>query len=724
MGLDTQQANASRQPPEQDFLYRLAHDLARSPDAKTIANHLFSRAQQLLGADYGSLFLVNPAGTELEEVAAYGEGAEALNQERIDLQQDFAPIVQAFRQQRPIVKRDWFNDPQLSARFRKRYQLIHGVWVVPLLNGARAVGAMVLGFVTRRKASAEEIRLLQILGDEAALALERAHLTEALRTSEERYRDLFENANDLIYTHDLSGNFTSLNATGERLLGYNRTEVLALNILQVLAPEYLPLAREVLDKQLVGRTSPTYAVEMLAKDGRRIPVDVNARLLYRQGVPIGYQGIARDVTERRRAEAQQQESASVSAALAEIGQELLASFDTPTALDRLCRLTAKALNAAYSHTLLRESAEEGYRIVAASEGTAEQIEERQTLKLPRRRLARLFSRLAQGGIVTQTTKALRDPISQRMFERFQIATVLHIPLRRSSDIIGVLSVWYRQGQPMQPYHRQIALGIAQLASLVLANVKSIEELARANRLKQEFLGSVSHELRTPLNIIIGYNELLGEHSFGPLTPEQDRVLDRMSKSAKELLDLVNATLDLSRLQNRRDTAAWQPVSLPAFFEELAVDIQPLRQPSNVKIFWHAAASLPSPLTDPIKLRMIMKNLLANALKFTEAGKITVRAKREGTGLLLSVHDTGIGISADSLSSIFEPFQQVPPTSPPKTKGVGLGLYIVRQLVETLGGTVSASSTLGKGSTFQVWLPLRKEPPPSAAETALRTVSRS
>lgn len=724
MSLDAMQANESWQQREQSFLYRLAHDLVRSPDAKTIADHLFSRAQQMLGADYGSLFLVNPAGTELEEIAAYGQGAETLHQERIDLQQDFAPIVQAFRQQRPIVKRDWLNDPQLSTRFRKRYHLIRGVWVVPLLNGARAVGAMVLGFVTRRKATANEIRLLQILGDEAALALERAHLTEALRASEERYRDLFENANDIIYTHDLAGNFTSLNATGERLLGYSCEEALSLNVLQILASEYLPLAQEILKKRLVGRTAPTYAIEMLTKDGRRIPVEVNARLLDRQGVPIGYQGIARDVTERQRAETQRRESATVSAALAHIGQELLASLDTLTTLDRLCRLTAKSLDAAYSHTILWEPAEEAYRIVAASEGTAEQIEERRVLKLPRQRLARLFARLAQEGIVTQATQTPRDPIGQRIFQHFQTAAVLHIPLQRSGDIIGVLSVWYRQRQDIRPHHRRIARGIAQLASLVLANIKLIEELERANRLKQEFLGSVSHELRTPLNIIIGYNELLSEHSFGPLTPEQDRILDRVGKSARELLDLVNATLDLSHLQNRRDVAAWQSISLPSFFEELALDIQPLQQNPAVKLLWHSASALPSLLTDPIKLRMIMKNLLANALKFTEVGKITVRTKREGAGIKISIRDTGIGIPPDSLSSIFEPFQQALPSSPPKTKGVGLGLYIVRQLVDTLGGTVSAASAVGKGSTFQVWLPLRKEPLPSTAEISYRAARLS
>ncbi|MBI3246491.1 MAG: PAS domain S-box protein [Deltaproteobacteria bacterium] len=718
------QANESRQQREQSFLYRLAHDLARSTDTETIAEHLFAQARQLLGIEYGSLYLANDAGTELQGISAYGMDVEAFRQERIDLQREFAPVVQAFRQQRPIVSSDWLSDPQVSLRFREQYAFFRSAWIVPLLNGEKVVGALGLGFAIPRQATADEIRLLQILGDEAALALERARLTEALRASEERYRDLFENANDIIYTHDLAGNFTSLNSTGERLLGYSHAEALSLNVLQLLPPEYFPLAHEILEKRLVGHTAPTYAVEMVAKDGRKIPVEVNARLLYRQGAPVGYQGIARDVTERRRAETRQRENAMASAALAQMGQGLLSSFGTPTTLDRLCRLTAKSLEAAYSHTILWEPTEETYRIVAASEGTSEQLGEQRVFKLPRQRLARLFARLAQEGIVTQTMEALRDSIGQRVLQRFQIATVLHIPLRRGSDIIGVLSVWYRQGQRIQPHHRRIAMGIAQMASLVLANVKLIEELERANRLKQEFLGSVSHELRTPLNIIMGYHEMLSEESFGALTPDQTRILDRVGKSARELLDLVNATLDLSRLQNRRDVTTWQRIFLPAFFEELALDIQPLKQNPAVKILWRSTASLPSLLTNPIKLRMIMKNLLANALKFTEAGKITISAKREGAGISISVRDTGIGIPPDSLPSIFEPFRQVPPSSLLKAKGVGLGLYIVRQLVETLGGTVSAVSAVGKGSTFQVWLPLRQEPLRSATEISQRVESLS
>jgi signal transduction histidine kinase len=232
-----------------------------------------------------------------------------------------------------------------------------------------------------------------------------------------------------------------------------------------------------------------------------------------------------------------------------------------------------------------------------------------------------------------------------------------------------------------------------------------EELEQANQLKEEFIGSVSHELRTPLHIIIGYTELLHDQTFGSLNDQQQHTLDRINLSARELLDLINTTLDLSRLQSRQVLPLRQQVDIASLFADLEADVRQLTQHSSVTIDWRIARDLPVFFTDPIKLRMILKNLLTNALKFTEQGDVTVSAEHRGNSIILSVRDTGIGIAPEALPFIFEPFRQADSSSTRRKKGVGLGLYIVRQLVELLGGTVSVTSTLGKGSTFQVTIPL-------------------
>ncbi|MCA1555581.1 MAG: EAL domain-containing protein, partial [Acidobacteria bacterium] len=132
---------------------------------------------------------------------------------------------------------------------------------------------------------------------------ERKRAEGALRESEERYRELFENANDLIYTHDLAGNFTSLNKTGERITGYTREEAAKLNIGQVVAPEHLARAKEMISRKEVVDGATVYELEIIAKDGRRVPLEVSTRLVYANGAPVGVQGIARDIAERKHTEA-------------------------------------------------------------------------------------------------------------------------------------------------------------------------------------------------------------------------------------------------------------------------------------------------------------------------------------------------------------------------------------------------------------------------------------
>jgi diguanylate cyclase (GGDEF)-like protein/PAS domain S-box-containing protein len=131
---------------------------------------------------------------------------------------------------------------------------------------------------------------------------ERKRAEAALRESEERYRELFENANDIVYTHDLKGNFTSLNNTGERVTGYTRAEAVTMNIAQVVVPEQLPLAREMIGRKQGASESTIYEIEIIAKDGRRVPLEISTRLIFQADRPVGIQGIARDITERKQAE--------------------------------------------------------------------------------------------------------------------------------------------------------------------------------------------------------------------------------------------------------------------------------------------------------------------------------------------------------------------------------------------------------------------------------------
>ncbi len=237
-----------------------------------------------------------------------------------------------------------------------------------------------------------------------------------------------------------------------------------------------------------------------------------------------------------------------------------------------------------------------------------------------------------------------------------------------------------------------------------------EAAEAANRAKSEFLASMSHELRTPLTVILGYTSLLLEQTFGNLEAEQADPLRRIDRNAQELLDLITAVLDLSRLEAGRLPVEVREVRIPKLLEELQAETQGLRERASLEFVWQVEGELPPIYTDPGKVKVVVKNLIGNAVKFTTAGSITVDAHSRSGGVEISVTDTGIGIPQEALALIFEPFRQVDASSTSHLRGTGLGLYIVKRLLELLGGAVMVESAVGRGSTFRVWIPREPAPP--------------
>lgn len=240
-----------------------------------------------------------------------------------------------------------------------------------------------------------------------------------------------------------------------------------------------------------------------------------------------------------------------------------------------------------------------------------------------------------------------------------------------------------------------------------------KELAEeANRVKGEFLATMSHELRTPLNVIMGYVDLMIEDAFGPLSAEQKQTLQRVRVSADELFLLISALLDLSRLEEGRLPIEKQEIDLATFIEQLRVETEGLQDLSHLEFVWQVDPGCLSISTDANKLKTIVKNLIGNAIKFTESGQITLTACSLPEGIEIAVTDTGIGIPVEAQRLIFEPFRQIDGSTTRQYNGSGLGLHIVKRLLEALGGTISVESAAGKGSTFCVWLPYEQAQPTS------------
>jgi signal transduction histidine kinase len=253
------------------------------------------------------------------------------------------------------------------------------------------------------------------------------------------------------------------------------------------------------------------------------------------------------------------------------------------------------------------------------------------------------------------------------------------------------------------------------------------ELYRANRAKSEFLANVSHELRTPLAAIVGFVDLLREGAYGELTPRQIGPVERIESSANHLRELVEQVLDLAKMAAGRLEVHTELIKLRPFVIDVASEVESLLNEKKLAFSIAVPATLPRIATDPTHLRQILVNLLGNAIKFTAAGSISVRASLVSDGdvtsfagsanrrpllatggpwVALQVSDTGMGVARKDLERIFEEFEQVNagPRGDSVRRGTGLGLAISRRLARLLDGDITVESAEGRGSAFTVWLP--------------------
>jgi len=231
-----------------------------------------------------------------------------------------------------------------------------------------------------------------------------------------------------------------------------------------------------------------------------------------------------------------------------------------------------------------------------------------------------------------------------------------------------------------------------------------QELARANKLKSEFLANVSHELRTPLSAIIGFSQILLDGIDGPMSEEQQQDISQVNKSGQSLLGLINQILDLSKIEAGKMELSVERVELPALITSILESISPLAQEKGLRINTRFAPGLPAVEGDAARLKQVLINLLSNAVKFTERGHIEVIAQPSGRMVRITVKDTGIGISAESQRVVFDEFVQGDGSSTRRHGGTGLGLSIVRKLVEMHGGAITVVSEPGQGSTFTFTVP--------------------
>ncbi|GIF17164.1 sensor histidine kinase [Actinoplanes teichomyceticus] len=261
---------------------------------------------------------------------------------------------------------------------------------------------------------------------------------------------------------------------------------------------------------------------------------------------------------------------------------------------------------------------------------------------------------------------------------------------------GVMALYHQLSDELEETNRGVVALYAEL------DEKSVQ-LRAASEAKSRFLANVSHELRAPVTAIIGLGRLLTDSSSDQLTDEQRRQVDLIRTSASDLLTLVNGLLDLAKAEAGRIEPNWTTVDLKAMFGQLRGTLRPLATRPEVDFVVEEPA-VPSLRSDEVLLAQVLRNLLTNALKFTESGSVRLSARPVGSEIEFVVADTGVGIPPELHERIFEEFYQVPGSKPVSGKGTGLGLPYARRLAGILGGGLRVHSVPGEGSTFTLQLP--------------------
>ncbi|QQE64936.1 hypothetical protein GFS31_16200 [Leptolyngbya sp. BL0902] len=489
--------------------------------------------------------------------------------------------------------------------------------------------------------------------------------------------DLYNNAPCGYHSLDGEGRFVRINDTELKWLGYERREVIGRHINYFLTPKSQALFAESYPRFHQSGWVKDLDFELVAKDGTIFPVLLSSMAVRdAQGNYLYSRTTTFDMRDRKQVELALQESEEKFRQLAEniagvfwmrdlAGNLLYVSpaYETlwQQSLDSLKARPISWLEAIHPEDLARMNSN-------VQENLA--FDEEYRVTLPDGRVRWIHDR----GFEVRNAEG-------RVY--------------RLAGIAEDVTEQKQAAQKLQATNEQ----------LILSNA----ELARATRLKDEFLANMSHELRTPLNAILGMTEGFQEQVFGPMTPEQRRSIATIERSGRHLLALINDILDLAKIESGKLTLQRAAVPVSYLCDSSLTFVRQQATQKEIQLSTHIPPNLPDLVVDELRIRQVLINLLNNAVKFTPNGgqvSLTVEAQRQpgAAWITFAVTDSGIGIAPEAIGQLFKPFTQIDSALNRQYTGTGLGLALVKQLVDLHGGTVFVSSTLGRGSCFTVRLP--------------------
>lgn len=549
----------------------------------------------------------------------------------------------------------------------------------------------------------------------------------ALKESEERYRDLFENATDLIQSVDAEGHFLYVNRAWKETLGYDEAQVYQMTLFDILHPDCREHCQALFQKLLAGEKLERVETAFLTASGETVWVEGNVNCRFEDGVMVATRGIFRNITEQKKAAEELERQNRRAQLLANLSLKIRESLDIAEILETAVTEIQALLKA--DRVLVYRFQPDGSGIIS-NEKTQPGIPSLagEVIEDPcfQEKYAELYSQ-GRVRVVSDVESEGLEPCYLELLQKMQVRANLVVPLFLEQQLWGLLLAHQcsgpRQWQPFEmellsQLASQIGIALTQAALLERERKRSLElEQARkaaeqAAQAKSSFLATMSHEIRTPMNAVLGMTGLLLET---PLNAEQRDFVETIRVSGDALLTLINDILDFSKLEAGEMELEILDFDLRSCLEEVADLFAPTAHAKGLELAVLMPPEVPRYLRgDASRLRQILNNLVSNAIKFTHRGEVVIQAEvlqetATHAHLKLSVRDTGIGIPAAAQSKLFQPFSQVDASTTRKYGGTGLGLAICKQLTELMGGTISLQSQEGQGSTFSVELTLERQP---------------
>jgi PAS domain S-box-containing protein len=564
--------------------------------------------------------------------------------------------------------------------------------------------------------------------DSAELEQTRARLAAIVASSE-----------DAIISKTLEGIVTSWNAAAERLFGYSSEEMIGQPILRVIPPELQYEEAEILGKLRRGERIERYETIRVRKDGHRIEISLTiSPVRDSSGRIVGAAKVAHDITARRAAERALKEEAIALETLNSVGQAVAAQLDLERIVqivtDAATKLTGAAFGAFFYNVV--DEAKESYWLYTLSGASRESF-----AKFPMPRNTAVFAPTFSGEGVVRSPNILEDPRYGKNSPytgmppgHLPVCSYLAVPVQDSAGkVIGGLFFGHPEPDVFTERAERLAVGIALQASIAMSNatlfrtlrdregqLKQVaaereqfleservarSEAERLSHMKDEFLATLSHELRTPLNAIQGWATLLRQREVSP--EDHARGLETIERNVRAQAQIVNDLLDMSRIISGKIHLEVQPVQLHEIINNSIDAVRQSAVARQIRIQPLLDSSIGLVRGDPNRLQQVLWNLLTNAVKFTpQGGRVQVVLERVNSHVEITVEDSGIGIRAEFLPYVFDRFRQADPTTTRRYGGLGLGLSIVKNLIELHGGSVRVKSPgEGQGSTFILSLPV-------------------